>query len=362
MLREGQDAVLARIEANPVEITVYKDSLAAFRNKIASTNLLTEIKLIDQIDSLKDVANDKIDERVNTFYAVLSANPSNPGLLHVYNEVAKNRGVLTNRQITLDIAILTHLIDTTNATYEQSVKLEIDTLLTVTSALEKALVRVDSVLTVTTTPYVLVRVTDVITPDTIKYDSQFEVTVKYKNFGNTATSALDVLVDSSAKLSLDKDSISVPSLSAQEESSVKLKVTAGDIDKNPYLYVSFGKVNSMSETVILKLQSIIRTKGDVLTATENQNFEDKTVSVDIFPNPANNFINVKSNKTLSNAKLTIMDAQGITYYSQNYTSLNQGEIVTVPTDNFKDGIYIVNLEDGTGNSFKRNKIIIANLK
>ncbi|MBC7391656.1 MAG: T9SS type A sorting domain-containing protein [Opitutaceae bacterium] len=363
MLRVEEEQTQARMEANPTDLTAYKDSLAFYKTKIGVYNLLNEVRVVDDINQLEEIAAKKIGEKVNLLYSVISANPTEPSFLKVYNEVVKNKGDLSNRQLALDIAIITHFIDSTNSSYALLVKSEIDTLIGIVSVFEKSLKRIDSVLLVTSgTSSQLVRVSDIIVPDTIRNNSQFEVTVKYKNYGNTATAPFDILFEPSDKLSLAVDSIRVPPLSSQQESSIKLVVTAGDINRNPFMYVSFNKVNSLSETVIFKLISVIRTKDDVVTNIDNYNEADNAMSVEFFPNPATSYIKLSANKSLKNVKLSIVDLQGIIQFNQSISAVNLGEIITVPTNNLKDGIYIFNLADENGYSVKRDRIIISNLK
>jgi hypothetical protein len=74
----------------------------------------------------------------------------------------------------------------------------------------------------------------------------------------------------------------------------------------------------------------------------------------IYPNPANNFIQLKYNgKTLSNVEVKIFDILGKIVFAKN-VNLTQSDEQTIDFSSLPKGIYIVKI---SGNDFTNSKLI-----
>jgi hypothetical protein len=197
-----------------------------------------------------------------------------------------------------------------------------------------------------------------VAPDTIKNDTQFELMVKYKNYGNTPTKAFSILLDPSSDLTIDKDSIRVPALAGQAEANIKLRVTVADITKNPNLSVEFDSVNSLGETISLNQYAYIFTRKDVVNnlGFSGYNFS----SVDVFPNPSEGVLSVKVNKGSENVKILIRDSQGAEVLSMEYGNVISGQILDFSIEHLSHGMYFMELQDYKGGVLRREKIIYNN--
>ena len=94
---------------------------------------------------------------------------------------------------------------------------------------------------------------------------------------------------------------------------------------------------------VLLIDDIKFLGGDV--GIENNNNSNWT----IYPNPANTEINIKD---LSNSTISIVDISGKSIYLSNNTM----DLVTVPTENWTNGIYFISIQKN--NSVETKKIII----
>ena len=72
------------------------------------------------------------------------------------------------------------------------------------------------------------------------------------------------------------------------------------------------------------------------------------VVLNVFPNPATNYVNVVANEEIAN--VTIMNAMGQTVYSNNNV---EGESININTSDFAAGIYMVTVKTNNGISTKR---------
>lgn len=72
------------------------------------------------------------------------------------------------------------------------------------------------------------------------------------------------------------------------------------------------------------------------------------VVLNVFPNPATNYVNVVANEAIAN--VTIMNAMGQTVYSNNNVN---GESININTTDFAAGIYMITVKTNNGISTKR---------
>lgn len=360
LLRMGESDYLARMEETSVgvDISQYNDSLLLYRNKLGMYNRQREAVLIQHIDSLEGIVTPKIETKINQFYAALSANPSNTALAGVYNKVVNNFGDFEMQSIVVKYQQLAHLLDTTDAVITTSLKKEIDTLLVINQSLLKTFVSIDSVLALVTTPYHFVQVSSVIAPKTIVHDTDFELTVKYKNDGNTTTKAFSILLTPSAGLTLLSDSIRVPALAAQQEAIIKVKISAGDIDRSPNLYVAFDSVNSFPKTIFLSQLAKIVTRTDVVNSHEEEG-RSAIREISVFPNPSEGNIYVRSNSNLGQVKMELYDMNGTRHISQNNVVLASGQQIMLGAESLTSGIYMLRIQDQSGNIIRTERIILT---
>lgn len=359
-LRVESDLISARLEESTLpELKAYQDSLSKYKAAISTSSIVQEIALLDRIDPVRTVLETKLSERRNLYFAALSGNPNNAELAKAYNEVVDGFGQFNTRNLTLQFEIIAHLVDTNNVAIDNAIKKDIDTIVVVTGTLAKSIAKMDSILPFLSGAYQYVKISQVVAPDTIKHDSQFEVVLKYKNYGNTATTAFDLFVEPSEKLVIDKDSIRVPALPAQQEGSVKLKLTTADIDPNPSLFVNFKGVNGIGETVLLQLYSkrIVK-RGDVISSLLSETVNNAKRNVEVYPNPADGFVSVRTNRTAEEMKVQLFDAQGGLHYSETVYKAKADENIIIPTSDLKTGLYILHLQDTNGHSI-REKVMVG---
>jgi hypothetical protein len=80
-----------------------------------------------------------------------------------------------------------------------------------------------------------------------------------------------------------------------------------------------------------------------------------SIKAEIYPNPANNFINIKGNFEI-NADISIIDVQGRAVYNKNYTGLQIESEIKINTNNLKKGVYFVRIK--SSNALVTKKIIV----
>ena len=83
---------------------------------------------------------------------------------------------------------------------------------------------------------------------------------------------------------------------------------------------------------------------------DNTGISERLINVEIYPNPASNFININSNSN-ETSELIIKDMSGRIVYSKKFNS-----IIKVNTDNYSKGIYLIDIKNSQG--FYSQKITI----
>ena len=82
----------------------------------------------------------------------------------------------------------------------------------------------------------------------------------------------------------------------------------------------------------------------------------KTVSIEIYPNPASKDLYLKFDKELSDLQLIISDITGKTMLTNNFNQISKGSVLKIPIRNLSAGIYYLN---GIANGLAFNKKIVV---
>lgn len=90
------------------------------------------------------------------------------------------------------------------------------------------------------------------------------------------------------------------------------------------------------------------------TATGIFDLAGKTLEMKVYPNPANDIINVRIENNDEPLNLEVIDLAGRTMYN---TKFNQQQ-VAISTESMVNGVYLVKLTDTTGNILSINKLVI----
>lgn len=84
----------------------------------------------------------------------------------------------------------------------------------------------------------------------------------------------------------------------------------------------------------------------------------KASNFNIFPNPATNFINIENfNSSNKNIEITIMSVCGVINRKFTFSNNNSNKNITIPTKNFPQGVYIVEVNNG---SFSKSQKVLIN--
>ena len=106
------------------------------------------------------------------------------------------------------------------------------------------------------------------------------------------------------------------------------------------------------------LQTIGETLAITLTRATTLSIDnlDKNVEMTIYPNPATNFINIKStNANVNNANITVLDITGKQLYNRDL-KLN-GTVQSINISNYNSGIYILKIVDLDNNATTIKRVV-----
>lgn len=79
------------------------------------------------------------------------------------------------------------------------------------------------------------------------------------------------------------------------------------------------------------------------------------ISMDVFPNPATNWVTLKSSKTLLNARIQVFDIAGKLLVDQH---IDEFKSYTLNCQEWGNGIYVITLADDAKNSYSSKLIIL----
>lgn len=79
------------------------------------------------------------------------------------------------------------------------------------------------------------------------------------------------------------------------------------------------------------------------------------ISMDVFPNPATNWVTLKSSKTLINARIQVFDIAGKLLVDQRVDEFNS---YTLNCEEWGNGMYVIALNDDAKNSYSSKLIIL----
>ena len=80
-----------------------------------------------------------------------------------------------------------------------------------------------------------------------------------------------------------------------------------------------------------------------------------TINLDVFPNPATNWVTLKSTKTLSDVKIQVVDIAGKLIVNQQVDEFNS---YTINCEEWPNGIYVISVADNGNNSYSSKLIIL----
>lgn len=87
--------------------------------------------------------------------------------------------------------------------------------------------------------------------------------------------------------------------------------------------------------------SLVSTSGSILLSVK-QNPQKQLMEVSLYPNPANEQVNIRWNENLQNVKVLVFNAAGAIVHNQKYS----GESISINTAEMPDGFYFVKAFDG----------------
>ncbi len=80
-----------------------------------------------------------------------------------------------------------------------------------------------------------------------------------------------------------------------------------------------------------------------------------TINLDVYPNPATNWVTMKSSKTLTNVTLHVVDITGKLLINEY---IDKFKTYTFNCEEWKNGIYVISLADAQNNSYSSKLIIL----
>jgi hypothetical protein len=84
--------------------------------------------------------------------------------------------------------------------------------------------------------------------------------------------------------------------------------------------------------------------------------EVNTIDVNVYPNPANEVVNVAFEAENTSYSLSVTDASGRVVYTEEYNNLSGGQVLTIPVADFTAGNYFINLSK-QGETFTKMFIV-----
>jgi serine protease AprX len=78
----------------------------------------------------------------------------------------------------------------------------------------------------------------------------------------------------------------------------------------------------------------------------------------VYPNPANDLINISfSDKFNGQVNLSITDLAGREIYSEAFSDVNPGQLKSISSTDFEEGMYLLHLQSGENRSTR--KIVLS---
>ncbi len=237
----------------------YNDSLILLKPFIITGDFKKVINASASLTSLEQKIESGIKEIRNRFYAASSVQEQLDGFNDVYLPVLAALDYNTSKKIAYNYGLLEYFINSEKGSNRVLLTQAIDSLVHSNNKL-KGISKKLAVTAGVTIPATILS-TAVEQPDTIKFNADFKVTVRYKNFGTVTSMPFDIITDAAGGLSVQQDSVRVGALGAGEERTIVFNVQAKDISNNPYLNVYFKADNPFSESIIFKVNAVIVTKN-----------------------------------------------------------------------------------------------------
>lgn len=132
-------------------------------------------------------------------------------------------------------------------------------------------------------------------------------------------------------------------------------------------FVQVEVTGKMSSTIGLQLDESSPIAGGVgipiecngYVATKEYNFENKKIVLNVFPQPASNFINVELNTSLfALVNIDLLTIEGRKVFSVTDYQVVGNKILKINTQQFNPGIYLLKVIDISSQEFETKKIII----
>jgi hypothetical protein len=287
MLRVSENYNVNNYNINSTElnglIKQYNDSLSLLKDDVLLQKYVEVAQKNLNLLPVKEAVDVEIKGRVNLMYATLSkAERSESNLKDLANQLISTLGLRETRRGAVNASMLSFLLDEGNLEYKESLAAEIDTFININNELFESIAQYEAAAaTFATSPFLAVEQKSF--PDSISHSSNFQLKVKYKNYGTEDSGPFNIKVELSNGLSLSSEIYRVENLAGGETDTLSLQVNAGLITKNPYILISFEGVSGFSEPIIFNLSSEIFTKDDVQSQTINfDSISDKTLGDSAF--------------------------------------------------------------------------------
>lgn len=80
-----------------------------------------------------------------------------------------------------------------------------------------------------------------------------------------------------------------------------------------------------------------------------------SINMDVYPNPATSWVNLKSSKMLTSATFQVVDINGKLIFKETF---NEFDSYTLKCDDWSNGTYVLSLSDQAGNYYSSKLIIL----
>lgn len=80
-----------------------------------------------------------------------------------------------------------------------------------------------------------------------------------------------------------------------------------------------------------------------------------TINMDVYPNPATNWVTLNSSKTLLNVHIQVVDITGKLIVEEK---LDEFKTYTINCQEWGNGMYVISLADDTNNSYSSKLVIL----
>ncbi|WP_210466877.1 two-component regulator propeller domain-containing protein [Rufibacter roseolus] len=256
------------------ELQAYNSQLGVLRNSVVSKNFKAIEKEYKKLEALEN----RIDQSIKEIKFALSAAIPQGEKLDGFDGVYTQTFSLFNKNIASRIAFeySTHQFfsDTLDASQGAELIKMIDSLVVSNNSLKK-IGNPLAILSGVRVP-ASIYLKSVTIPDSIRYNSDFQIILHYKNFGSAESEPFDIILSHSPELGLSSDSVRLEGLASDEEASLTLNVKAGDLSSNPYIRAYFKTPLPNLENIIFKVSSAVLTK-DALAK------QDQTLTFAVIP-------------------------------------------------------------------------------